>query len=367
MATSTPRTTTTVQTGSLFVASQYQKSDEDLLTDLFTAYYSSRKNKRATYSQMRFEQNLSENLVCLWDEIRQRRYHPGRSMCFIIHDPVQREVFAASFRDRIVHHLLFNYLNPLFEPLFIEDSYSCRVGKGTHYGVQRMMEKMRQCRQDNPCCPVFVLKLDIQGYFMNISRQRLYEKIIAVVSKSNIDYGLVDYLLKVIIFNDPTKGCRIKGRRSDWTGLPPSKSLFHSPDGCGLPIGNLTSQLFSNVYLSALDDFVTKRLKVEHYGRYVDDFYLIDSSKGRLLDAIPEIRSFLKTELDLYLHPRKIYLQDVTKGVRFLGYWVFPDSSRMTRSSYHRISSHIEQALTEYDDLFYRQSVIQSCCSQKVW
>jgi len=288
-------------------------------------------------------------------------------MCFIIHDPVQREVFAASFRDRIVHHLLFGYLNPLFEPLFIEDSYSCRVGKGTHYGVQRMMEKMRQCKLNNPGRPVYVLKLDIQGYFMNISRQRLYDKVIAVAAKSEIDYGLTDYLLKEIIFNDPTRGCRLKGSRSDWDGLPSSKSLFYSPMGCGLPIGNLTSQLFSNVYLSALDDFVTKQLEVEHYGRYVDDFYLIDSYKERLLSVIPKIRHFLKSELDLNLHPRKVYLQDVMKGVKFLGYWVFPDSARMTHSAYHRVSSHIEQVLIEFDDRYYRQSVIQSCHSQKVW
>lgn len=367
MATSTRQTTTIVQTVNPCVVSQHQKSDEDLLTDLFAAYYSARKNKRATYSQMRFEQNLSENLVNLWNEIRMHRYHPGRSMCFIIHDPVQREVFAASFRDRVVHHLIFSYLNPLFEPLFIEDSYSCRAGKGTHYGVQRMMEKMRKCRQDNLGSPVYVLKLDIQGYFMNINRQRLYEKIIAVVAEAKIDYGLVDYLLKEIIFNDPTRGCRMKGCRSDWNGLPPSKSLFNSPLGCGLPIGNLTSQLFSNAYLSALDDFVTKELKIEHYGRYVDDFYLIDSSKDRLLDVIPKIRNFLMAELNLSLHPRKVYLQNISKGVKYLGYWVFPDSAKMTHSAYHRVHSHIVKALTEFDDPFYGQSVIRSCHSQKVW
>jgi len=338
-----------------------------LLEDLYKAYLAARRHKRGKGYQIRFEMKQEHELVKLRDELAARRYEPRPSSCFIIHDPVQREVFAASFRDRIVHHLIFSYLNPLFEPLFIGDSYSCRVGKGTHYGVQRMMEKMRKCRQDNLGSPVYVLKLDIQGYFMNINRQRLYEKIIAVVAEAKIDYGLVDYLLKEIIFNDPTRGCRMKGRRSDWNGLPPSKSLFNSSLGCGLPIGNLTSQLFSNAYLSALDDFVTKELKIEHYGRYVDDFYLIDSSKDRLLDVIPKIRNFLMAELNLSLHPRKVYLQNISKGVKYLGYWVFPDSAKMTHSAYHRVHSHIVKALTEFDDPFYGQSVIRSCHSQKVW
>jgi len=366
MATSTRRTTTTVQTASPCVASQHQKSDEKLLTDLFSAYYSARKNKRATYSQMRFEQNLSENLICLWDDIRERRYAPGRSMCFIIHDPVKREVFAASFRDRIVHHLLFNYLEPLFDPLFIDDSYSCRAGKGTHYGVRRMMEKMITCRTKNPNDPVYVLKLDIEGYFMKINKNILYERIVSVVEKSDLDFGLTDYLLRKIIFDDPKRGCRIRGSRSDWDGLPLSKSLFHSPEGCGLPIGNLTSQLFSNIYLSVFDDYVTKERNVEYYGRYVDDFYLIGPSKEKLLAEIPRMRQFLKNELALKLHPKKVYLQDITKGVRFLGYWVFPDSSSITRSSRHRMNTHIEKALTESIDPYQGNSIIRSCCSQKL-
>lgn len=279
MATSTRRTTTTVRTASLFGVSENHKPDEELLTDLFTAYYQARKNKRSTYSQIRFEQYAVDNVVALWNDIRSRQYKVGRSMCFIVRDPVQREVFAASFRDRIVHHLLFNYLSPLFETTFIEDSYSCRKGKGTHYGVGRMVYHMNQCLKQNVGRPVYVLKLDVQGYFMCMDRNILYDMLMQRVNRSSLDVSLVDYLLRLIVFNDPTKGCRIKGKKSDWNGLPPSKSLFHASPGCGLPIGNLTSQLFSNVYLSALDNFITKDLGFEHYGRYVDDFYVVDTVK----------------------------------------------------------------------------------------
>lgn len=360
MATSIRRTTTTVRTARACVVSENQKSDK-LLTDLFTAYYQARKNKRSTHSQMRFERNLSENLVNLYHQILSRSYVPGRSICFIIRDPVQREVFAASFRDRVVHHYLYSKLNPIFDERFIEDSYSCRVGKGTHYGVHRLSWHMHECQKETLDGRAYVLKMDISGYFMNINRKMLYEKIVAGLDSSAVDdFDTLDFLLCQVIFTNPLKGCRIKGSREDWNGLPPSKSLFHSPDGCGLPIGNLTSQLFSNIYLSDLDYFITKTLGFVHYGRYVDDFYLVSSSKQSLLESIPKIKSFLKNQLNLTLHPKKIYLQDVTKGVRFLGYWVFPSKAYTYHKSRHRAWNHVLTAQSEVENPYYVRSVLRS-------
>lgn len=325
MATSTLRTTTTARTGCLSVASKNQSLDCDpLLTDLFFAYYCARQNKRSSPSQVRFERNLAENLMDLYRDISDGRYKVGRSMCFVIKDPVLREVFAASFRDRVVHHLLFNWLSPIFERGFIYDSYSCRKGKGTGLGVERLMHHVRSC-SDNYSKPCFILKLDIEGYFMSINRNKLYEMISCkLVSYAEhhpcpFDLNLALRLLSLIIFNDPTKGCYRKGVPSDWDRIPKSKSLFHASECCGLPIGNLTSQLFSNIYLSVFDDFVKRELKFKHYGRYVDDFYLVSESKEDLLSAIPKIRTFLFKELGLRLHPRKIHLTTAGKGVRFLG------------------------------------------------
>ncbi len=360
MATSIRRTTTTARTGSLSVVSQNSFQDT-LLTDLFAAYYQARSNKRNTHSQVRFEMNLSDNLIALYNEIRERRYKVGRSMCFIINDPVKREVFAASFRDRVVHHLLFNYLSPIFERYFIYDSYSCRKGKGTHFGVERLDHHIRSC-SNNYSIPCYILKLDIQGYFMSIDRTILYELITDKLSDSeSLDKDLVEYLLKEIIFNDPTKGCRIKGHRSDWIGLPPSKSLFYSHSGCGLPIGNLTSQLFSNIYLSVLDDYITKTLGFKHYGRYVDDFYIISNNKDRLLDAIPQIRLFLDNKLHLSLHSHKVYLQECHKGVRFLGKFMRPFCISKSTSSAIRINYHINKALTFVENPYITNSVLASC------
>lgn len=292
------RTTITVTTASPCVPSQRQ-SDSLLLADIFNAYYCARSNKRNTVSQVRFERNLSANLIALYEEVRSRCYAPGGSMCFIIHDPVQREIFAASFRDRIIHHYLYNQLEPVFEPAFIYDSYSCRKGKGTLFGIERLEHHLRSCT-DNYHKSCYALKLDIEGYFMNIDRSILFDLISSRIDRersssglpSGFDYDTVRYLLEKVVFLDPTKGCRIKGSLKDWRGLPHSKSLFHAPAGCGLPIGNLTSQLFSNIYLNELDQFVKRKLEFRHYGRYVDDFYMIDESLSRLMSAKEAVSHF---------------------------------------------------------------------------
>lgn len=308
----------------------------DLIEDIFRAYLEARAGKRNSVNQLRFELNLEENLVELYHEIKERRYQVGRSICFMVEYPVKREVFAADFRDRIIHHLLFNYISPIFERVFINDCYSCRKGKGTMYGVRRLDKHIRSCSQ-NYTCDCYVLKLDLQGYFMNINRRILYDAILKVLEKygylvmpdsihweDSEEYELVRYLLPLIVFNDPILNCVRRGNLSDWEGLPPSKSLFHSPPGCGLPIGNLTSQLFSNIYLTPFDNYVKRELGIKHYGRYVDDFFLVHEDKEALKRMVPEIRDFLWETLHVKLHPRKIVLQHYRRGIDFLGAVVKP-------------------------------------------
>ncbi len=199
---------------------------------------------------------------------------------------------------------------------------SCRPGKGTLFGIERLDHHIRVV-SENYTKPCYVLKMDLQGYFMGINRQRLYDIVVDTLVKKGIDrkpeFKTMVRLLSLVIFNDPTKGCFIKGSLSDWEGLPASKSLFHAKEGCGLPIGNLTSQLFSNVYLNLLDQFVKRELHVKHYGRYVDDFYMVAATKEELLPLIPRVRKFLHDELFSTLHPKKIFLQEQSKGVPFLG------------------------------------------------
>ena len=212
----------------------------------------------------------------------------------------------------------------------------------------------------------YVLKLDIEGYFMNISRQWLYDMIVSRLRKYStsrtipFDLPVALRLLAQVVFNDPVKGCYRKGRISDWNELPSTKSLFYAAPGCGLLIGNLTSQLFSNVYLSVLDDYVKRVLRCRHYGRYVDDFYIVGCCKEELLATITVIRGFLSRELGLKLHPRKIHLTDVGKGVRFLGAVVKPYQRYVCRGGLSRANAHVYEVLTDECNPYTIRSVIQS-------
>jgi retron-type reverse transcriptase len=298
-----------------------------LLSDLFQAYYDARKNKRNTHSVLAFELHYEHELFRLCDEILNHRYEPLPSICFIVHKPVKREVFAAHFRDRIIHHYIYNQIAPVFENRFVNDSYSCRRKKGTHYGIKRVNHFIRSC-SENYHRDCYILKIDIKGYFMSIDRSLLYDKLKTGITEYQAalagDLESILYLIRQTIFNDPTHGCIMKCARSEWKGLPDSKSLFHAGKNKGLPIGNLTSQLFANIYLDEFDHYVKRNLKMRYYGRYVDDIVIVHRDKEYLKFAIPKIRSYLRQSLMLQLHPKKIYLQHYTKGVAFLGAVIKP-------------------------------------------
>ena len=338
-------------------------SPDWLLTELILSYYCARANKRNTQAQIRFERDLISNLMRLYREIISRTYRVGRSMCFIVRRPVKREVFAASFRDRIVHHLLYRYLSPVFEPMFIHDSYSCRLGKGTLFGIERLEHHIRSVSR-NFTRPCWVLKLDLEGYFMSIDRARLYDIVVTGLRSRGkhlkAEYALMDHLLRQVIFNDPVRGCYRKGALSDWEGLPPSKSLFYAREGCGLPIGNLTSQLFSNIYLNVFDQFVKRELGCRHYGRYVDDFFVVGESPEWLTSLLPRMSSFLREVLGLRIHPRKIYLQPCQRGVTFLGAVIKPGRRYPAERSVRLMHERIFTVLAHEPDPFRIRSVIHS-------
>ena len=258
---------------------------EQLRNDLFRAYEDARKNKRNTIAQLEFEKDAEHNLIELYHELLDGSYVPGKSICFLTHFPVLREVFASQFRDRVVHHLLFNYIAPIFEKTFIYDSYSCRKEKGTLFGVERLEHHIRSCT-NNYTHTAYILKLDIQGYFMSINKNILYGIIYNKLMKQWEEKGkncnipgknpeFILFLVESIIFKDHTLDCEVMGNKKEWMLLPASKSLFCQPKGIGLPIGDLTSQLFSNIYLNEFDNMIKRRFKIRHYGRYVDDFYVV--------------------------------------------------------------------------------------------
>lgn len=266
-----------------------------------------------------FELDLENKLVMLWEQLRDGSYRIGPSTVFIVDRPVKRKIFAAAFRDRIVHHLLVNALNPILEKQLVYDCLACRDGKGTHFGIQRLDHFMRSCSA-NYQEEAWTLKLDIRGFFMYIDRRlfsRLEELIQNTYEKSDND-SLVNYC-RMVIFNDPIHNCMVRSPKSAWEGLPRDKSLFNARRGCGLPIGNQTSQVFANFYLSPLDHFIKNELGIRYYGRYVDDLVLVHARQKHLRSCISRIREFLSSELCLSLHPRKIRMQRVDQGISYLG------------------------------------------------
>lgn len=324
---------------------------EWLLHELYFAYLEARKNKRGTSDEHRFELNAMENLALLRDDILNHRYKPGRGIAFIIYDPVMREIFAAPFRDRIVHHFLYNQVAGWWDKRFIYDSYSCRERKGTLFAIKRLQHHINSVSARGSE-KAYVIKLDIQGYFMSLPREKVFERACWGLDRQFTSpkdkwlKDLVRYLWKEVIFDDPTKGVKIRGAIEEWDALPENKSLFTQPPGQGIVIGNLSSQLISNIYLDQLDRFVKFTLGYKHYGRYVDDFYLIipaNNLEQALLD-VERIKDFLFS-INLTLHPKKRYVQEISHGVPFLGMVVYPNaivpSKRFKNNFYRAAQSYV--------------------------
>lgn len=313
------------------MADTSEKFKNWLLRELVVAYVQARKGKRRTEDECKFELNELENLIDLRDTIVNRTYKPSRGIAFITRKPVIREIFAAPFRDRVVHHLLFNIVADWWDRRFIYDSYSCRRGKGTSMGIRRLDHHIRKVSQQYTR-ETYVFKMDLQGYFMSLSREELYKRVVWGLrwqlsgDENRSVYEMCEYLWYQIIFDDPTKGVKRKGRLSDWDDLPKSKSLFCQPPGQGIVIGNLTSQLLSNIYLDILDRFVTLKLGYKAYGRYVDDFFIVATeAEKKKVELDMKMIELKLVHLGLTLHPNKRYIQNIKRGVPFLGVVVYPD------------------------------------------
>lgn len=336
----------------------YTLTRETLLMDLYVAFLCAKRHKGNQPYVIRFEKHLMENLNELRDALWDRTYKPAPSSCFIIERPKKREVFAAQFRDRVVHHLYYNYTHEIYERTFIADSYSCVPERGTHYGINRLASHIRKASH-NYTRKCYVMKLDIRGYFMHIDRQRLLEIATATLQKmaqktDGIDIDFLLWLTREIILLDPNENCHIVGSEDDWIGLDPAKSMRFVNSGKGMPIGNLTSQLFSNVYLNVFDQFMKRELHCKHYGRYVDDAYVVSTDKAWLLSLVPDIQRFLSERLGLSLHMGKLIVTDIKYGVEFLGAFVKPYRTYASNDCLRRMERNIRNMSTKDDDAVYR-------------
>lgn len=286
--------------------------------DLLEAYYNCRKSKRKTASATNYEMDYESKLVALKERINNRTYSPGKSICFVVTRPRNREVFAATFEDRIIHHYIALRLEPLFEEIFSPRTFNCRKGKGQLYGVQMLKEDIRTC-SNNYTTDCYIMKLDLKGFFMSIDKKLLAEKINKFVQDhyNGDDKDDLLYLCQVVIMHEPENNCDRHSPISFWDRLPPNKSLFTNGAGKGIAIGNLFAQLFANFLLNVLD-WKLDEIGITYHGRYVDDIYNIHQDKKFLLSCVPIIRNTL-AELGLQINEKKFYIQHYSKGVAFTG------------------------------------------------
>jgi len=306
--------------------------------NIHRAYINCRKNKRGTINALRFEFNAAEQLLKLEHELNSRIYHPSRSILFAITKPKNREVFAADFRDRVVHHLLVEQLEKIFEPIFIHDSYACRRTRGTHSGVKRLQKFTRQITK-NGNIRVHYLQLDIKDFFPSINKEILF----ALIAKKVTDPDIL-WLTRLVLFWDCTKSYVSRGDAALLQSVPGHKSLFGKNNEQGLPIGNLTSQFFANVYLNELDQFVKHRLKAHYYMRYVDDFVILHKDPEQLARWRDQIRVFVQDKLKLHLHPVRHKLLPISNGIDFLGYIIRPGYILVRR----RVVNSFKEKLREF-------------------
>lgn len=288
--------------------------------NLFSAWNEFHSDKQSKLDVMRYEWRLEENIFTLHRKLKDHTYLHGSYQAFYIQDPKQRIIHKAKVEDRVLHHALFIILNPIFEPTFIPHSYSCRIGKGTHRGVLALSSMLRKVSKNNTK-PAYALKCDIQKFFASMGHFKLIE----ILEKRIGDEQTMALLRQIICSFD-------------------SKSYNHR----GLPIGNLTSQLFANVYMNGFDQFMKHELKVKHYVRYTDDFVIVADNKEYLLTLLPYIAKFLDAELGLTLHPHKVSIRKFRQGIDFLGYIVLPHHILLRTKTKRRIIRKLDQRVAEY-------------------
>ncbi|MDO9052904.1 MAG: RNA-directed DNA polymerase [Gallionella sp.] len=319
--------------------------------ELVKAYIDCRQSKRNTASALAFEQNLERNLCDLNDELSDGTYHPGRSICFVITRPKPREVWAADFRDRIVHHLFYNRISPRFYASFIADSCACIPGRGTLYAAQRIEAKIRSITQ-NWSKPAHYLKLDLANFFVSIDKNILRD----LIAKRVTEPWWIQ-LADTILFHDPRQNYELRGNPDMLYLVPRHKRLVNHPAHLGLPIGNLSSQFFANIYLDAMDQFVKHQIGAKHYIRYVDDFVLLHKSPQWLNTTKAKIEEFLFDKLRAKINPSKTILQPVSRGVDFVGQvirpWCRTTRKRTVNEALRRVGSIDSAELFETANSYY--------------
>lgn len=294
------------------------------LENLLEAWKEFVKGKKSKYDVQEFSLRLMDNIILLHKKLLDKTYEHSGYKAFNICDPKPRNIHKANVRDRLLHHAIYRTLYPFFSRTFIADSYSCQIGKGTHKAINRFRGLFYKVSQNNTkTC--WILKCDIKKFFANINH-----KILVAILKEYIPDNNIIWLLQKVI-----------------------GSFYSVEQGIGLPLGNLTSQLFVNIYMNEFDRFVKHKLKVKYYIRYADDFTIFSENRNCLERQIPLIRDFLFKNLKLELHPQKIFIKTLASGIDFLGWVHFPDHLILRTATKRRMLKRIrtnpaEETLNSY-------------------
>ena len=315
------------------------------LVDLVEASKDCAKHKRSTRACMQFNNDEMYNLLKLKQELETGTYRPGKSKCFVVKEPKPREVFASSYRDRVVQHLYLYYTRDIFTKFSIKNSYACIDGRGVLYGQKKLREMIRRATHDYTR-EVLVASLDIKSNFCSIDRnillKNLEEFLISHYKGWNLNFIL--WLTKIIVSHNPTENYELAGDPSDWEMLPYGKSLFDRDTG--LPIGDITSQIFNNFLISIVDNYAVKDLGIEYYGRYVDDIKILEYSEESLKDHIVCLRRKL-SDVGLNFNEKKVQIQRVRNGVDFIGSVVYPSCIICRPSTFNRFLHKYENSVLD--------------------
>lgn len=305
--------------------------------NLFAAWQKFARGKHSKRDVLVYERQLEENLFVLQSLLKSGTYRHGSYQAFRVYDPKERQIHKAVVQDRVVHQALVNVIEPLFERSFIADSFSCRVGKGTHAAFRRVRQLLARASENNRRT-VYILKCDIKKFFASVDHSRLFAFLERRIADPNV-LELIQYVI----------------------------NSFQAAPGKGLPLGNLTSQLFANVYLHEFDRFIKHSLREKWYARYCDDFVILHPSRQHLVGLVPGLQRFLAGHLCVNLHPQKIIIRSWAQGIDFVGYVLQPYCTVLRPKTRRRLLKRVSETnissylgLCQHADTFELQQVVRN-------
>ena len=323
------------------VPGECQGSEAITFKSLYDAFQRARKHKAPSANQLQFESRWIDGLLNLQARLRAGTWKPRPTNCFVAKAPKAREIHAPDFGDRVVHHWLVPQIEAFFDRGFIHDSFANRKGKGTHTAVDRLRDFVRQV--DSGQGGGYFLQLDIRNYFNSIHRPTLWRLLKRKLTRHQASDAVLRCTHALVSQSVQKQGVIHRSTPAERALVPRHKRLEHAAPNCGLPIGNLSSQFFANVYLDQLDQFVKHTLKAPRYLRYVDDFVLVHHDRSQLLAWQAQIEQFLQSiHLQLKAGPK---LAPLSQGIDFLGYVIYPTHTRVRR----RVVAHAKTAIASWE------------------